>query len=157
MELREDRPHIPAIYIYIPHKPCGDRARSIRRKPTAECICEGSSVRSSLPPSDSPCPRPGATECSCAPVSCRDSTADKTVASDAARMALTPFKSIFHTPVSLSLLTDAVWISPDQTAAGVKRGREDIGCPLKQNLLPDKVRIFSASLYPCIKAGLSIL
>jgi len=41
--------------------------------------------------------------------------------------------------------------------AGRYGGGEDIGCPLKQNLLSDKVRIFSASLYPCIKAGLSIL
>lgn len=75
-------------------------ARSIRRKPTAECICEGSSVRpSALPtsplPSPPPAPRPSSSSSSSspplnAPVSCRDSTADKTVASDAARIALTP-------------------------------------------------------------------
>lgn len=76
-------------------------------------------------------------------------------------IALTPSNPFFMLPAFCSISTDAVRISPDQTAvratAGGRGAAAGFGWPLKQNLLPDKVRIFSASLYLCIKAGLSPL
>jgi len=136
---------IPTVYIYIlePQHSRGRSAEYSRRFPV---------------PSSSPFPRHEISYL----VTIQASTARLTFES---LLTLQIHFSYFHLAISI----DGERISPDQTvrrvaaATAVDWGslvREEargIGCSLKQNLLPDKVRIFSTHLCPCIKASLSIL